>query len=78
MRISNVVMRIVIAAACECCNRVTQNSSFWVVHQLVSFPHMKTEAASASTGRYFLTIRQRTRSLQNRVFRKKLQSIMVI
>jgi len=38
MRISSVVIRKEIAAICECCNRVTQSSSFWVVHQLVSFP----------------------------------------
>jgi len=39
---------------------------------------MKTEAPSASTESHFLTISQRTRRPENRVFRKKLQSIMAI
>jgi len=34
MIIFGVVIRTEIAATCECCNNVTQNSSFWVVHQL--------------------------------------------
>jgi len=45
MRISSVVMRIEIAAVCECCNRVTQNSSFWVVHQILSFPTIEDRSS---------------------------------
>jgi predicted nucleic-acid-binding Zn-ribbon protein len=57
-------------------NRVTQNSSFGVVHQIVWFA--THEDRSTSTVSHVLTISERTRSPQNRVSRKKLQNIIVI
>ena len=76
MSISSVIIRMEIAATGECCNRVTQNSSFWDVHQLVWFL-LHEERSSVRLHRKSL-FHYKSRIPQKRVFRKKLQTIVVI
>jgi len=73
-----VVIRVELAVTCEYSNREMQNSSFWVVHQLVRFPTHEDRSSVSFNWKIFLTFISREKSSQNRVFRKKLQIIIVI
>jgi hypothetical protein len=50
MRVSSLAIRIKLAAACTCLNRVTQHSSFWVVQYVVGFPTHEDRSSISSQG----------------------------
>jgi hypothetical protein len=78
MRVSSDVIRIKRAAACKCSNRVTQNSSSRVVHQLVGFSTHEDRNSVSFQGMSCFHYKPMNQVLKNREFRKNLQIIPVI